>query len=105
VADSLSADHSSPPEDEVPSLLWRAPEFWSDLPRLASEFTALCIDFGATDPYMGTVDQVARIRMSPQSAKILQVLLNDTLAKWEAEYGEIPVSQASHMFRLEEEPS
>lgn len=105
MVDSLGDDRSTPPEDEAVSLAWRAPEFWSDLPRLAREFTTFCIDFGVTDPYMGTADQVARVRMSPQSTKILQVLLNDSVARWESEFGEIPVHQATHMFRLEEESS
>ena len=93
--DSVERDPFSQPVG-VPDQ-WSAPQTWSDIVRVFAEFTTVCMDFGTLDPEIGSATQEVRVRVPPQTAKILHLYLSLAVADWEERYGEIPLARAEHM--------
>lgn len=76
---------------------------YANLVRIAHMPSELVFDFGRMIPGDENARVVARILMSPLSAKLFYRALGENLAKYEANYGEIQIPQkqtlADQLFR------
>lgn len=76
------------PQMDVPSNLQAA---YSNMARISHMPAEMVIDFALKLPGPENAQVVARVLMSPLSAKLLQRALTENVAKYEAMFGEIRI--------------
>lgn len=98
------------PPNQKPPLLIIPPDLtviYANLARIAHSPVDFVIDFAHLLPGAPQAQVMARVALSPISAKLLYQALGENLARYEAAFGEIQVpatSLADHLFRRFQTP-
>lgn len=100
------SDPSTPPQKSQPRNLTLPADLelvYSNMVRISHTPGEMIFDFGRFFPPDPTANVVSRVVMSPLGAKLFLTALNENIAKYEANFGEIKLPQkhslADSLFR------